>query len=381
MKSIYLDYAAATPQAPEVTRAAAKYAAEFFNPAAVYLAGQAVADDIQVARRQTADLLGAKPAEIIFTSGATESNNLAIGGVLKSFPKSRVAAAATEHKSVIEPAKAHSGGRLDIIAVNSTGLVEPGALQRAIKPDTLLISIAYADSELGSIQSFRGLKPVIEAERHRRRQAGGQRPLYLHSDVSAAANYLGLHVDRLGVDLLSLGGGKIYGPKTAGALYVNQQAAIEPLIYGGGQERNLRSGTANAAGIVGFARALKLVQSERSAEAQRVGQLKHRLKQALLAIEGIGFNGQDSRQLPNFLSFTIPGADGERLVMKLDQLGLMVGTGAACNVNFDQPSSALKAIGLSDAQANATLRLSLGRPTTVKQVDQAAKLLVQTITG
>ena len=373
MKKIYLDYAAGTPLAPEVTKVVEKYTGQYHNPSAIYLSARESAEVIERSRKVIADILGAKPAEIIFTSGATEADNLAIGGVLKAHPGARVAIAASEHKAVSQAAEAYSGLKVDIIKVDKTGLVTPAALKRAIKPKTALISIAYADSEIGTIQNFRELLPVVE-EARRGRNAKSL-PLYLHTDASQAANYLDLHVSRLGVDLLSLGGAKIYGPKSSGALYVRHNVKLEPLIYGGGQERGLRSGSEDIAAIAGLAEALKLVQSDRVRESRRLSQFKDQLKRGLMANKSISFNGHPKRHLPNILNFSLAGADGERLAMKLDELGLEVGTGAACSLNSDQPSPVLTAIGLKPDQANSSLRLSLGRPTTEADVAKAVKIL------
>lgn len=380
MKQIYLDYAAATPLAPQVLSTMDEVKGQFYNPSAVYLAAQEAAGIIDKARASVAKHLGAKPAEIIFTSGATESDNLAIGGILRAHPGSSMALTATEHKAVSQPA-AGFGVNVDVISVDKNGLITPQALKQSIKPSTVLLSIAYADSELGAVQSFRRLLPVIEAERSRRRDAKQNLPLYLHSDASQAANFLDLHVSRLGVDLLSLGGGKIYGPKNCGVLYVNHKVDLAPIMFGGGQERGLRSGTEPVSTIVGFARALDLVQSERKQQSQRLSAMKNQLKRELSSIDNLQFNGDDSHQLPNMINFSLTGADGERLVMKLDQLGLMVGTGAACTIRQDQPSTVLKAIGLSDKQANGSLRISLGRPTTEVEVTRAARLLRQVLGG
>lgn len=381
MKPIYLDYAAATPLAKEVRAAMAAHETDFFNPSAIYLKAQEAADAIEAARRTAGVCLGAKPAEIIFTAGATEADNLAIGGVLQAHPRSRVAVAATEHKAVLNSASGFSGGKADIIPVDRRGLVRPTALKAAIKPSTVLVSIALADSELGAVQPLRRLLPVIEAERARRARAGDERPLYLHSDAAQAANYLDLHVNRLGADLLSLGGGKIYGPKSAGLLYVRRKVRIDPVLYGGGQERNLRSGTQNLAAIAGLAAALQLAQDDRAAEARRIRKLKDRLKQGLAGVRGLQFNGDDSQQLPNIINLSLPGADGERLVMKLDQAGIMAATGAACSLLSDQPSHVLQAIGLSDEHIGGSLRFSLGRPTTEAEIDRATRIIRRVMSG
>ncbi|HEX9594874.1 MAG TPA: cysteine desulfurase family protein [Candidatus Saccharimonadales bacterium] len=376
MKSIYLDYAAGTPLAPEVVEAIRQYESDFYNPSAIYLSAKKASGIIDESRKTVADILGAKTSEIIFTSGSTEANNLAIGGVLKRYPKGRAAVAATEHKAVLQAAK-HFASGMDIIPVDERGLVTPEALKAAIEADTALISIAMADSEIGATQQFRKLLPVIKQARQARGKSA--LPLYFHSDASQAASYLDLHVDRLGVDLLSLGGSKIYGPKSTGVLYAKHNVNIEPLAYGGGQERGLRSGTENTASIAGFSRALALAQSLRASESRRLSRLRDKLAEELAKASQIVINGDHRHQLPNFLNISVDGADGERLVMKLDELGLMSGTGAACSIRDDQPSYVLKAIKLSNTQAGGSLRLSLGRGTTEAEINTAAKLILQVI--
>lgn len=373
-----MDYAASAPLADEVAETMNEYKEDFYNPSAIYGAGQKAAEVIEDSRKTVADILGAKPAEIVFVSGATEADNLAVGGIAKSYPKGRVAAAATEHKAVLNTAKEYAA-EVDIIPVDSNGLVTPAALEKSINKNTVLVSIAMADSELGAVQSFRKLAPVIEAARGAR--TNKDLPLYFHTDASQGANYMDLHVSRLGVDLMSLGGSKVYGPKSAGVLYAKHNVDIKPLIHGGGQERGLRSGTEDAAAIAGLAKALELAQSLKRSETQRLRQLRDKLAEELATLNKVEINGDKKKQLPNFLNLTINGADGERLVMELDEAGLMAGTGAACTIRSGQPSHVLKAIGLSDIQANGSLRLSLGRQTTARDIDEAAKIITSTISG
>lgn len=377
MDKIYLDYAAGTPLADEVARTLDELEGLYFNPSAIYLDGQRAGELIAGKRQAAAKVLGAKPAEIIFTSGATEADNLAIGGILKASP-GRVAVCATEHKAVFEAAK-HYGRAADIIDVDKHGLVRPAALKKAIKDDTVLVCIALADSEIGAVQNMRALLPIIQDIRLKRGDSG--RPLYLHCDASQAANFLDLHVSRLGVDTLALGGSKMYGPKSSGLLYVRFGVKLEPILFGGGQERGLRSGTEDPAKIAGLVQALELAQSRRVQDSRRLAALRDRLANQLSKLKNLQIHGDRRHQLPNFLNLSMPGADGERLVMKLDEYGVLASTGAACSIRSDQPSHVLKAIGLSDKQAGGSLRFTLGRGTTDKDVDQAAKIIARVVSS
>lgn len=350
----------------------------FHNPSAIYLAGRRAADAIEASRKTIAGILGSKPGEIVFVGGATEANNLAIGGLSRIHPRARVAISAVEHKAVSQAAEGFFPGRVDVIKVDNRGQVTAESLAKAIKPHTVLVSVAYADSELGSVQDFRSLAKVMGRKRQERHASASSLPLYFHSDASQAANYLDLHVNRLGLDMMSLGGAKIYGPKASGGLYVGHRVPLQPIIFGGGQERGLRSGTEDTASIVGLAEALTLVQAGREAESRRLQALTDKIKHRLTAIDTVTLNG-GRRQLPNYVNLTVSGHDGEELVMKLDELGVQVGTGAACSLNSDQPSSVLMAIGLSKRQANSSLRLSLGRFTTAADVQRAVTLLARVI--
>jgi cysteine desulfurase len=364
VKSIYLDYAAATPISDEVAKAMAPFAADLFhNPSAVYLAAIKIKQAITAARRDSAKVLGVKPGEVTFTGGSTESINLVIAGIARRYPKGRIAVSAGEHAAVLKAAEGHAPGRIDLVSINRQGLVEPAALRAAIKPSTVLVSIAYANSESGAVQ------PIAKLTREAR--AAGNK-LYFHTDASAAG-YLPLKVNRLGVDLLSLGGGKIYGPKTGGLLFIKAGLKLEPLIYGGGQEGGRRAGTEDAGSIVGLATALGLIQTNAPKEARQLQLLRDQLEQELLTIKGIEPLSTSSKRLPHIVNLLMPVNDGERLVMELDEVGLQAATGAACSANTDQPSHVLLAMGLSPADANRSLRLSLGRGLTKAEIHEAAQ--------
>lgn len=363
MKQIYLDYAAATPVRVEVKLAMAPFWSEqFHNPSAVYLVSGQIKRAIANARADCAKVLAVKPSNLIFTAGSTESINLAIGGVMRFQPEGRIAVAATEHAAVLTAANGWAPGRVDVIPVNRQGLVEPSQLMKIIKPSTVLVSIAYANSESGAIQPITKLVRVAKEANPK---------ILFHTDASAAG-YLSLKLSRLGVDMLSLGGGKIYGPKASGLLFAKPGIKLEPLIYGGGQEGGRRGGTESPALIVGLACALKLIQADAEQEARRLSGLRDQLETALLKITGVERLIDQPRRLPNVINLLMPVNDGERLVMELDEAGLQVATGAACSANTDEPSHVLLAMGLTATDANRSLRLSFGRSTTPAELKQAA---------
>jgi cysteine desulfurase len=366
-KPIYFDYAAATPVRPEVMEAMAPYWQErFYNPSSPYQAGRQVRLDLDAARSRVAKVLGAKPTEIIFTAGGSEANNLAILGLLGRYPHQKFLALQTEHKTISAclAAVENAGGQSELVPVTVGGQVNLDQLRQAIDDNTVLVSCAYANSEIGAIQPLAQIAGLIQAVRTGRQRRGNNLPLYLHSDA-AAAGLLSVSVSRLGVDLLSLNAGKIYGPKYSGGLYVRTGVALSPLIYGGGQERGLRSGTENAAAAVGLATALELVQQERKAESQRLSELSQYLwDQLQIKVDGITLNGSWDKRLPGNLNFWVEGICGETAVHHLDREGVMVATGSACSAGNESPAAALLAIGLTPEQANASLRLTLGRHTT-----------------
>lgn len=370
--AVYLDYAAATPVDAAVLRAMRPYfAEEFYNPSATYGAAREVQKTLAAARTGVAHWLGARPAEIIFTAGGTEANNLAIHGVMRQFPEGNIVVSAIEHESVLEPASAYDCRR---VAVQPDGRLDLDDLRRKIDAKTVLVSIMYANNEIGTVQSIREIARLVIATR---RQRGVRSlPLYFHTDACQAANYLDLHVARLGVDLLSLNGGKIYGPKQSGALYVKAGAKLLPLVQGGGQERGLRSGTENVAGAIGFAAALELAQKTRHDETARLQKLqKQFMDQVQKTIPDIVINGSRKYRLPNNIHVTIPGQDNERLLIRLDEAGILAAAGSACSASRETPSHVLRAIGLSDTAARASLRLTMGRGTTQAMVEHCLQVL------
>lgn len=378
MRTIYLDYAAATPMDPKVVRAMEPYFSEkFYNPSALYLAARGVKNDLDGARATVAKCLGSRPAEIIFTSGATESNNLAIHGIMTNFPGSELLVSAIEHKSVLEPAMAIGAKQ---IPVNAQGLVDPRKLSKQITNKTILISIGLVNNEIGSLQPMKDIGLVVEQVRKSRRLTGNKLPLYLHTDAAQAGNSFDLHVSRLGVDLMSINGGKIYGPKNAGLLYVKAGVKLSPMILGGGQEMGLRSGTESLASAVGLAMALELAQSQKNDQLAHLDMLKNLFVDELNRnLPMAQINSPSKHSSPHIVSVTFPGSDNERLMMELDEQGVMAATGSACSAANDEPSYVLKAVGLSDEMARSTLRFSFGRQTTEKDIKITVKLLLRQV--
>lgn len=377
-KSIYLDYAAATPMAGDAISAMQTFLKDdFFNPSAVYQSARKVRKSVEKARGAVASVIGAKDQEIIFTAGGTEANNLAIRGVLEANPDGEVLVSAVEHESVLEPAKRFNR---HIIPVDSKGIIDLEVLKQRITAQTVLISVMYANNEIGTIQPIKLLTELVKQVRTQRMQEGNTMPLFVHTDACQAANYLDLQVARLGIDLMTLNGGKIYSMKQSGCLYVRAGVSLAGLISGGGQESNLRAGTENVAALHSFATMLQNVQSTRKTEAERLAKLRYQLFATLSQnIEGISLNGHKTKRLPNNLNITIPGVDGERLLMELDEVGVMVATGSACTASNDEPSHVLLACGLSKEDASASIRITLGQPTTEEDVEKAGNIIIETV--
>lgn len=375
---IYLDYAAATPVDERVLAAMRPYWTEFFyNPSSSTLAAKKVRQAVEESRGRVAHWIGAKPAEVIFTAGATESINLAINGVMRRYPGGEVLTLATEHDAVLATAAQYPHAT---IPVRSDGLINDEAFKKLISDHTVLVSVGYANNEIGTIQNLRDIAATIQEVRRLRQLKNNQLPLYLHTDASQAAVYLDLHASRLGVDLLTLNGGKMYGPKQTGVLWVKAGIVLEPLSTGGGQEAGLRSGTENVPGIIGLATALDIAQSERKEAIAKVGALRDELQRRLqAAFPTMVVNGNQKKRLPNNLHVSWPGVDGERLLMLLDERGVMASTGAACAANKNTKSQVLVAIGCNDAALQGSLRLTLGRFTTPNDVAEAARIIIEAV--
>ena len=375
-RNIYLDYAAATPLDPRVLRAMQPYfGKEFYNPSATYLVARSVRQALEKARAQIAVRLGVRPAEVIFTAGATEANNLAIQGLMKSYPDGEVLVSAIEHESVLAPAKLFKS---KLMPVDKRGIVDLEKLEAMVNDQTVLVSVGLVNNEIGTIQPLGEISQILNKLSKSRQTRGVKNPLYLHTDAAQAGNWLDLHVSRLGVDLLSLNGGKLYGPKQSGVLYVRAGVKLEPLVLGGGQEFGLRSGTENVPSAIGLATALCIAQKERRVQSEKITALREGFESELSRrLPNTVINGQARHRAPHILSVTFPGVDNERLMMQLDEAGIQVAVGSACSASSDEPSHVLGAIGLSEAAARSTLRFSFGRSTTSMDIAKTIGRLAQ----
>ncbi len=376
--AIYLDYAAASPMDDRVLAAMQPYfSANFYNPSATYLAASDAKKDLDEARGLVAHWLGARPSEIIFTAGGTEANNIAINGVMKSYPESNLIISAIEHDSV--RGVAHQANCKEA-KVNEDGRINIQDLTSKIDDNTVLISIMHANNEIGTIQPIKEISEIVSKISRQRLKDGNTIPLLLHVDSCQAANYLDLHVARLGVDLLSINGGKIYGPKQIGALYVKGGVKLSPTLFGGGQEQGLRSGTQNVPAAIGLAKALDITQKMKNQEVPRLQKLQ-KLFIDLIAekIPNAVINGSIKTRLPNNVHLTIENTDNETVLIKLDEAGVQAAAGSACSASSDEPSHVLKAIGLSTQQIQSSLRFTMGRNTTEKDVQDAVAKLSQIV--
>jgi len=391
MKQIYLDYAATTYIDPRVLQKMKPYLTTAYgNASSLYSLGRQAKTAIEKAREEVAKILGVSFQEIIFTGSGTESDNMAIFGIARSYQNfgNHIIVSKIEHKAVLESAKKleKEGFKVTYLNVDSNGIVKLDELKKTLNQKTILVSIMYANNEIGTIQPIKEISRIISNFRkqsakrkaqsvHDSRFAISDLPAF-HTDACQAAGALSLKIKDLGVDLLTLNGSKIYGPKGVGCLYVNKNYKIEPLIVGGSQEMGLRAGTENTALIVGFAEALKLAEKLRKKESQRLRSLRdYFIKNVLKTIPHCWLNGHFQKRLPNNINFSFAGIEGESLVLKLDQYGIFASTGSACTSTDLKPSHVLMALGLKEELAHGSLRLTLGRKTTKKDLDYVLKIL------
>jgi cysteine desulfurase len=370
---IYLDHAAATPLDKRVLFAMEPYFTElFYNPSSPYSAALAVRRDYEAAKQAIASSIGAKPDELVMTAGATESVNLALGSI-----GGHMVTANIEHHAVLEAAKRRDH---TIVKSDAKGMVSVEAIKAAIRPNTQLVSIALANNELGTMQPLRDIATLVRSIRTERLASGDTTPLYLHSDASQGAGQIDVHVARLGVDLLTLNAGKVYGPKQVGLLWASSHVRLAPQIVGGGQERGLRSGTENIAGAIGFAKAMELAERHRKSESERLRGLRDGLqKQLLEAFDDAVISGSQKRRLPGHLHISFPNLDAERLVFALETRGVLVATGSACAANKGTRSHVLTAIGLVPEVADGSLRLTLGHLSTEENTLRAGEIIIEEV--
>lgn len=370
----YLDHAAATPVSQAVMTAMMPYFSErFFNPSSPYAPALDVRHDYEAAKAIIAATFGAKADELTMTAGATESINLAFGSV-----RGHVVTANIEHHAVL--AAAERAEDATVVAADKRGVVSAEQVQKALRPDTQLVSIALANNELGTVQSLREIADVLQAERARRLSVGDTTPLYLHSDASQGAGQIDINVARLGVDMLTLNAGKVYGPKQVGLLWSGRHVRLQPQIVGGGQEKGIRSGTENVAGVVGFAEAMRLADRGRKGESDRMRALRDTMQRTLLEqFPDAVVSGYQKKRLPGHLHISFPGIDAERVVFALEMRGVLVATGSACAANKGTRSHVLTAIGLADDVADGSLRLTLGKLIDEHKAHRATEIIAEVI--
>lgn len=370
---LYLDHHATTPLAPEVLSAMLPWLMDRYGNAASrhHRCGAAATAAVEAARNDIAAALGCQPDEVVWTSGATESNNLALKGVLLSAtPDAHLIVNAAEHRAVLDPARrlARGGAALTILPVDRNARVDPDAVAAAIRPETRLVSVMLANNEVGTFNDLQAIGTICR-----------ERGVPLHSDAAQACGWRPIDLTRLPVDLLSITAHKLSGPQGVGALIVRREHLPRPLLPlqdGGGHERGLRSGTLPVALIVGFAAAVRLALAQREAESVRLAELRDLLWERLqFEVPGVTRNGPAAGRLPHNLNVTIPNVDGDALLVRLAETQLAVSSGAACSSADPQPSHVLQAMGLTDAQARASLRFGLGHGNDRRQIEQAAAIV------
>ncbi|HWR71162.1 MAG TPA: cysteine desulfurase NifS [Dehalococcoidia bacterium] len=365
MKKIFLDHAATTPTDLRVVEAMLPYFSDSFgNPSSIHSLGLETRTAVAEAREKVASLIGAAGDEIIFTSGGTEADNLAIKGIAQANAQrgKHIVTTRIEHHAVEESCRylEKQGFKVTHVAVDQDGLVDPREVERAVTPETILISVMHANNEVGTIQ------PIAEISRVAR-----SRGIYFHTDAVQTVGHIPAKVDDLGVDLLAISAHKLYGPKGVGVLYVRKGTRIVPFMHGGGQERGLRATTENVPGIVGFGKAAEIAQAEMDAESKHVTRLRDKLIKGLLErIPQVRLNGHPTQRLPNNVNISVASVEGESLAVSLDLEGIAVSTGSACSSEAMEPSHVLTAMGVPVELARGSLRFSLGKKNTDEEIDR-----------
>jgi len=371
MKSIYLDYNSTTPTAPEVVEAMAPFFADnFANPFNLHRFGQRARAPVDEAREKVAALLGADSAEeIIFTAGGSEADNLAVKGVAYALRERgrHVITSAVEHPAVLVTCEwlADEGWDVTFLPPDNNGVIHPDVLRAAIRPDTVLVSIMHGNNEVGTVEPVAALAAVARA-----------RGVLFHTDAVQTAGKIAVNVKDLGVDLLSISAHKFYGPKGVGALYVRNGVALVPVIHGGHQEEGRRAGTHNTPGIIGLARALELATADYEEEGKRLGRLRDRLKDGILAMAGsVVLMTPAENAMPNTLNACFPGVEGESVILALDMEGISAATGSACATGSSEPSHVHTAMGCPPEVARGSVRFSLGKYTTAEDIGRVLEVL------
>ena len=374
MERVYLDHAATTPVDPEVAEAMTRVLRETHgNPSSIYAEGRAARALVDSAREQVADAIGAHPSEVVFTSGGTEADNLALRGRLKvEDGRDGLVTSAIEHHAVIDTARdlaAHGQARLSVIGVDRHGLVDPEAIREAVDEQTSLVSVMHANNEIGTIEPIEAIGEICR-----------ERGVTFHSDAVQSVGALAFDVRKIPVDLVSINAHKFYGPKGVGALYVRRGTRIATTQTGGGQEKGRRTGTENVAGVVGLGVAMRIARERQTSESGRQSRLRDRIIAGVTGrIEDAVLTGHPTRRLPNNASFCIAGTEGESLIVGLDLEGFAVSSGSACTSGETEPSAVLLALGLDRELAKGSLRVTVGRETTEAAVDSFLAALARVV--
>ncbi len=374
MKKIYLDYVSSRPIDPRVLGFAKRYLEhDYGNPSSLHSVGLDAKHVLEDAREKVAELInGESEKTIIFTGSATEANNLAIkGAALRNIGKGKeVVASVIEHISVLNPMKElqKNGFTLNLISVDSTGIVDLENLEEVLKKNTTVTSIMYANNEIGTIEPIKEISKIVH-----------DKGLYLHVDATAAAGYLPVDVQAQGIDLLTLSSNDLYGPQGAGALYVKPGVKLQPVLLGGGQERGLRSGTENIFAIAGMGEAARIAKEEMAQESERLKGMRDKLIQEILMIEGAYLTGHPTHRLPHHISCRFSLIEGESILLNMDLYNIQVSTGSACSSKTLEPSHVLLAIGLKHEEAHGSMVLTLGRSNKVEEIPTIVKAAGETV--
>jgi cysteine desulfurase len=363
---IYFDHNATTPIDPLVVEAMQPFLTGFYgNPSSLHRHGRLAATAIEQARQQVSSLINVQPEQVIFTSGGTEANNLALTAVTNT-QNNHILVGATEHPSVMECCKNYLSATcsVDVLEVNEDGLLTPEYLQTCITNDTGLISVMLANNETGVIQNIQPLVEIVKDS-----------PVIFHTDAVQALGKLNVDFNTLGVNLMTLSSHKIYGPKGVGALVHDNQTTLSPMSYGGGQEMGFRVGTENVAGIVGFGKAAELAKQHIDDRTRNLSALQKELEQGIADIKGLSIVANQSKRLPNTTQIVMDNVDGEMLLMQLDKQSIAVSSGSACSSNSKEPSSVLTAMGYNDKLALSAIRVSLGQQNTQDDVHKFISVL------
>jgi len=381
MKKVYLDHAATTYTDKRVFDVIKPYFCDIYgNPSSFHSVGKQAQEAVDVARGSVAKIFGCRGDEVIFTSGGTESDNLALIGFARANRDKgkHIISTPIEHKAILATLKQleKEGFEVTLVDVDENGLVDPKKITEAIRPDTILVSVMFANNEVGTTE------PIADIGREilKIRKANESKFPCFHTDACQAAGARELDVEKLHVDMMTINGGKIYGPKGIGVLYKRRSIKIEPIIFGGDQEYGLRPGTENIPGIIGLAKALEVAQEEKDKENKRLIELRdYLIKQITEKIPNTELNGHPTERLPNNVNISFPGVEGEALMLYLDAKGIFVGTGSACTSKTLAPSHVITALGKPSEVAHTSIRMTLGRATTKGDLDYVLEVLVETV--